>query len=106
MTLSPRGDGGSGVLSTTFGVGVFLILLYFASYVLLNLWLTSTVDAAAHDAAFDVATSDPQVSRSQAESEAIARARTSLGSYGSKVDFTFEDPPGAGQIVLHVRAPS
>jgi len=85
---------------------VFLVLLYFATYVLLNLWLTSTVDASAHDAAIDVATSDPAAfTRVEAEVDAVARARASLGSYGSKVTFTFE-PSGPGEIVLHVQAPS
>ena len=51
------GERGSGVLSTTFGVTVFVALLMFAAHVLLNLWVISSVDAVAFDAATDVATS-------------------------------------------------
>jgi len=102
-----RSDRGNGVFSTVFGVGVVLVLLFFASHVLLNLWLTSSIDSVAHDAATDVATSgadDAHLAR--VEQRAIARARDVLGSFGDRVDLRFEPDPTGRAIILHVRAPA
>lgn len=101
----PGDERGSGALSSVFGVGVFLILLLFCSHVLLNLWLTSSVDAVAHGAATDVATSGASDAElPEVEERAIARAREALGDYGARVRLEFE--PGApGDVVLHVSAP-
>ena len=96
---------GTGALSSVFGVGVFLVLLMFCSHVLLNLWLTTSIDAVAHDAATDVATSgatDDQLGT--VEREAVTRAREALGAYGNRVAMTFE-PGGPDRVVLHVSAP-
>src|SRR5690349_21083982 len=87
---TPRsgGEAGSGVLGTTFGVGVFLVLLMFAAHLLLNLWVTSTVEAAAHDAALDVALSGATgAERRAAEARALERARASLGRFADQVRF-------------------
>jgi len=100
-----RDERGSGTLSTVFGVGVFLILLMFCAHLLLNLWLMSSVDAVAHDAATDVASSgagDAELPSVQAQ--AIERARAHLGEYGDRVRMAFE-PGAADQVVLHVVAP-
>jgi hypothetical protein len=71
----------------------------------LNLWVTSTVDAAAHDAALDVALSGaPAGRRRSVENAAISRARASLGRYADRVRFEFE-PAGPHQVALRVRAP-
>jgi hypothetical protein len=86
------------------GVAVFLWLLLLASHVLLGLWVTSTVDAAARDAATRVALSQdadaPSVRRA-----AIVRARDQLGSIGSRTVFEFEDSPRDDSVLLHVHAP-
>ena len=93
------------MLGTTFGVGVFLVLLMFAAHLLLNLWVTSTVEATAHDAALDVALSGATGSaRRTAEVQAIDRARASLGRFAAEVRFEFE-PAGPHQVALHVTAP-
>ena len=99
-----RGDAGSGLVGTTFGVGVFLLLLFFACHLLLNLWLMSTVDAVAHDAALAVALASPNVDGATAEARATARARSSLGSYATRVRISFEhqDPR---RVVVRVQAP-
>ncbi|MFN8050552.1 MAG: hypothetical protein U0Q22_03880 [Acidimicrobiales bacterium] len=100
-----RPDRGSGALSTTFGMAVFLMSLMFCSHVLLNLWLVSSVDAVAHDAATDVATSGATDGElAGVEREASARARSELGAIGDRVGLEFEDG-GPDEIVLHVTAP-
>ncbi len=96
-------DRAGGVLSTTFGVGVFLSLLAFSSHVLLNLWVITTVDDVAHLAATEVAISGADDSQlAGAELRAISRARTRLGEWGSKVTLQFETDPTGTNIVLHV----
>jgi hypothetical protein len=49
------GDGGAGVISTAFGVGAFLVFLFFTAQILVNLFFISTVTSATHDAAQSVA---------------------------------------------------
>lgn len=92
------------MLSTTFGIGVVLTLLYFAAHLLLNLWLISLVDDVATDAAVSVARIPQGEDATRAEAVALARARTGLGRLGGQVDLVFE-PSGDDTVVLHVRAP-
>ncbi len=92
------------MIGTTFGVGVLLTLLFFASHILLNLWTISTVDAVAHDAALEVALRRPGADRALAETRALSRARAALGHYSRQVDFAFEQRSD-GAVALHVRAP-
>ncbi len=92
------------MLSTTFGIGVVLTLLYFAAHLLLNLWLISLVDDVATDAAVTVARIPEGEDVSHAEAVALARARRSLGRLGDEVHLVFE-PAGDDTVVLHVRAP-
>lgn len=100
-----RGERGSGALSAIFGVSVFLTLLMFCSHVLLNLWLTSSIDAVAHDAASDVATSGaPDDALPAVEERAIERAREALGAYGERTTMEF-DHTTPDRVVLHVTAP-
>ena len=88
-------------MSTVFGVGVFLVLLMFCSQLLLDLWITSCVDAVAHDAATDVATSGAEGRALHAvEAQALARAREALGAYGDRLELAFE--PVTDVVVLHV----
>lgn len=95
---------GSGTLSTVFGVTVFLVLLMFCAHLLLNLWVMSSVDAVAHDAAMDVATSGADgAALAEVEQRAIERAREDLGGYGDRIGLTFESD--AERVVLRVVAP-
>lgn len=96
---------GSGVLGATFGVSVLLMLLMTSSHVLLNLWMRSGIDAVAHDAAMDVATSGaeddvlPEVRR-----RALERARIALGGQADRIEMTFEPGP-TDEVRLRVVAP-
>jgi hypothetical protein len=93
-------DAGAGLVGTLAGVTVFLVLLLFAVQVLLNLYATSVVTAAAFDAARDVAAAggDPA-----AVSRAAAKARDVLGRYAREVAFEWTVPSG-DDVVLHVHA--
>jgi hypothetical protein len=93
------------VLSTSFGVGVFLTLLFFVAHVLLNLWTISMVDEAAHQAATSIALSEVTPDEARKRAAAIDRARKSLGEYGGRVDFEFQPDPTGRTVVLRVRAP-
>lgn len=93
------------MLGAVFGVSVVLLLLMGASHVLLGIWVRSSIDAVAHDAAMDVATSGaddaelPEVRR-----RALDRARVALGGHADRVELTFL--PGPGDAVrLRVVAP-
>jgi hypothetical protein len=81
-------------------VTVFLVLLLFAVQVLLNLYATSVVTAAAFDAARDVASAggDPA-----AVTRAETKARDVLGRYAGDVAFEWTVPSG-DDVVLHVHA--
>ncbi len=91
------------MFSTVFGVGVFLTLLLFASHLLINLWLTSSIEAVAHDAATDVAVSGA-AEQPAVRARAVSRARQALGAYGDRVDFVFE-PSAPTEVRLRVTAP-
>ena len=98
-----RTERAGGVLSTTFGIGVFLALLAFSSHVLLNLWVISTVDDIARIAATDVALSGaPDDALGEAEQRAIVHARSRLGDWSDKVTLEFEADPTGSTIILHV----
>lgn len=100
-----KGDSGTGVLATTFGITIFLTLLMAASHVLLNLWVISSVDAVAYDAATDVATSGASdAEMSAATRVAIDRARQALGGYGDDVELSFSEVSDT-RVVLDIRAP-
>jgi hypothetical protein len=93
-------DAGVGLVGTLAGVSVFLVLLLFAVQVLLNLYATSVVTAAAFDAARDVASAggDPA-----AVAAAEAKARDVLGRYAEQVSFDWTVPDGS-DVRLHVHA--
>lgn len=92
----------SGLLSTVLGVAVVLGVLGLAVNVTLGLWLRSTVDAVAYDAARRVATTPSGVDRHDAAAVALADARRLLGAHADRVELQFEslDP-----VQLHVRSP-
>ena len=108
LTASGRGspERGSGVLSTTFGILVFVSLLAFSIHVLVNMWMRATVMDVAAQAATSVAlsgaTSATELAR--AEGDAIATARSSLGSLAERVELDFVDEGDPAAVRLHVRA--
>lgn len=97
-----RQERASGLLSTVLGVAVVLGVLGLAVNVTLGLWLRSTVDAVAYDAARRVATTPSGVDRHDAAAVALADARRLLGAHADRVELQFEslDP-----VQLHVRSP-
>ena len=87
-------------MPTIVGVTVFLLLLLLAVQVIVHLYATSAVTAAAFDGARLVAAPASGVD----EAEAAAHVRGVLGRYGEGVDVVFRPDPEA--VVLTVRAPS
>ena len=81
---------GAGLLSTSAGLLVFMLLMLAAVQILFNLHATSMVTAAAHDAARKVAGLDSAADRCGAVAGAEAAFLRSLGDYGS-----------AGHATLH-----
>ena len=96
-----RGEGGGGVVGTFVGVLVFLVLLLFASQVLLGLYTTSVVTAATYDAAKTVAGADAG-GAAAARADAESNARSQLGGLGQSVHFDWA--PGTEAVRLTVRA--
>ena len=90
---------GAGVVSALAGTTAFLVLLLFATQLLLNLYATSVVTAAAFDAARVVAGSDGGPGRITA---AEAQARHVLGRYGKRVRFDWSIDDDV--VALRVRA--
>lgn len=95
---SSRGaEAGSGVLGTLVGVTVFLTLLLFAVHLVLNLYGTSVVTAAAFDAARLRAGDD---GRAVSESEAERHALQLLGGYERdgrlQLSWSYPDTDGDG----------
>jgi hypothetical protein len=78
--VDPRAEDGNGPVTAVFGVGVFLAFLLFAVQVMLHLYGTSTVSAAAFDGARLMAAEDG-VSCAAAGSH----VRDVLGAYGARV---------------------
>ena len=103
-----RDDRGTGLIGTLAGVTVFLVLLLFAAQLLVNLYATSTVTAAAFDAARIVAGSE---GGRDAEAGAERHARDLLGTAGESAAFewTYDDVDGDGagdRVRLRVQTPS
>ena len=94
---------GSGVLSAWFGLVVFFALLLFAVQVLYNLYATSVLTSVSYDAARRVAAArgDPG-----AVGPAEAGARDALGSYASRVAFTWSVDGDEVVLRVHARNPS
>ena len=88
-TLADR-ERGAGLVGTSAGFLVFLLMMLAAVQILFNLYATSMVTAAAHDAARDVASFDAAADRCGAVAAAEASFVRSLGDYGA-----------AGHATLH-----
>lgn len=93
----------AGLLSTSFGLLVFLGFLFFAVQLLFNQYATSVVTSAAYDAARSVATAPEQPPGAERLDAAEAHARSLLGAYHQRVSFEWDlsDPD---VVRLHVRA--
>ena len=99
---------GTGVVSTLVGATAFLTMLLFATQLVLNLYATSTVTAAAFDGARIVAGSQGGES---AEAEAEAHVRSLLSRYSAagrlELSWAYRDTdavPGADVVALTVDA--
>lgn len=97
-------DEGSSGITAVFGVGIFLTFLLFTVQVMLHLYATSVISAAAFDGARGLASED-----ASSCAEARSAARSLLGDYGQDPALTFpvcglED--GGDVAVFSVRAPS
>jgi Flp pilus assembly protein TadG len=91
----PR-DRGAGTVGTAIGFFVFLLLMFTAVQILFNLYATSVVTAAAHDAALDVAGFRSADDRCDATVAAEAAFMETLGAYGragdARLRWTCTDP--------------
>ena len=81
---------GAGLVGTSAGFLVFMLMMLVAVQILFNLYATSMVTAAAHDAAREVAGFDAATDRCGAVAAAEAAFLHSLGDYGA-----------AGHATLH-----
>jgi len=87
---------GAGTIGTAAGFLVFLLLMFAAVQILFNLYATSMVTAAAHDAARDVAGFRASDDRCGATIEAQQEFTARLGDYGdagyARLQWTCTDP--------------
>ncbi len=106
---TPGAEEGSGLVGSIGGVAVFLAFMLLAVQLLADLYATSVLTSAAHDAASTVAgaASNPGDPATQlaARAEAEARLRQSLGASGDEavVDWAASD---ADEVVLTASIPS
>ncbi len=84
------------MVGTSAGFFVFLLLMFAAVQILFNLYATSIVTAAAHDAAREVAGFDASTDRCAAVSRAESRFTEALGQYSEAghvaLEWTCGDP--------------
>jgi Flp pilus assembly protein TadG len=80
---------GAGLISTSFGLIIFIVFLLFAVQLLVNLYATSVVTAITYDTARDVAVLGRPPTQAEQEA-AAARARQQLGAYGQSAQFDFD----------------
>jgi len=95
---------GSSLLGTAFGVAMLLSLTAVAADVGVGLWARSAVDAAASDAARELAALPPAEVGSARTAAAVERARSTLGPFGERVSMTVGS--SAQAVAVHVRAPA
>ena len=95
-----RGEEGVGLISSVAGVTAFLAFLLFAVQVLVHLFASSFVNAAAFDAA-RLASGSAGISEGAAQQHGLSV----LGSYASRVS-EFAVDIGAQQVNVRVRADS
>lgn len=99
----PAGEAGTAIVGTLVGFVIFVLLLLFATQVVVRLYAESTLTAAARRAADTVASAAvPTAGVAAAEAE----ARRELGSFGAAhTSFVWREVDGQ-QVVLEVRGRS
>ena len=101
--MADRQDPGTALVGSLVGFAIFLILLLFATQVVVRMYATSALSDAATRAAEAVASSRDQT---QSEGAAELMARNQLGSFGAThTTFTWREVDGQ-QVVLEVRGRS
>ena len=100
MTAHVAEETGSGLVSTLAGVLVFLFFVLLAAQILVHLFATSYVNAAAFDAA-RLASGSDAVSAAAAREHGLGV----LGSFSSRVS-AFDVEVGATSVTVRVRADS
>jgi hypothetical protein len=83
------------MIGTVMGVAVFLLFLLFAVQVLLGLYATTVVNAAAFDAAASVAAQD-----GNGASRAEAAARRHIGALAARATFTWDMEDDAVRLTV------
>ncbi len=104
-----RSEAGTGLIGSAAGVAVFLAFLLFAVQFSVNLYATSSVNAAGYDAARTVASRridhrDPSSVRA-AQIEAERNLRQLLGEVGHRADVSWSVDPDGVRLRLVVDAP-
>ena len=98
---------GAGLVTLTGGLLVFLLLLFFAVQLTVNLYARSQVTAAGFDAARRVAGYDNDQRRDAAAAEAETRLRSMLGSMGDDVRLEWDlSDPDTVRLHLMLTPPS
>ena len=92
-------DRGSGLIGTTAGLVVFLVLMLAAVQILFTMYASSAVTAASHDAARRVAGFDSADDRCAAAAAATLRFRDQLGRYADAADVALELTCGDPDVV-------
>lgn len=97
------GEDGAGIIGSIVGVLIFLLLLLFAVQVVVGLYATTVVSAAAYDAAKSVAGADAaRAPAAQADAEVTARRQ--IGAMGRRTEFSWAGTD-ADAVRLAVTAP-
>lgn len=100
MRTDPRHhERGAGVIASTAGVLVFLVLMLAAVQIMFDLYATSMVTAAAHDAAREVAGFDAAADRCAMVPDAERRFVASLGDYARTARVSLQWTCGASDFV-------
>lgn len=94
-------DRGTAVVGTFVGFVILLVLLLFSAQVLVRLYATSSLTTAATRAAQEVAQSPDPIA---AVPDAVAAARSELGTFGAQHTLFIWKEVDANQVVLEVRA--
>jgi len=99
---APRRDqAGTGLIGSVFGVLVFLFFLFLSAQVLIGLYASSIVSAAAYSAAKAVAGADAAGLTARAEDA----ARRQLGAFGPGASFEWSTDGDAVNLSLTARRP-
>jgi hypothetical protein len=96
------GERGAGVFSTAFGVAGFVLFLFLAVQLMVNLFFVSSVTSAAHDAATAAAHAGAGPPSGRALQEAEDDFRRALGATGRRAAVSW-DTSDPDVVELHVR---